>query len=150
MLRIGIKMSFEIKVCKDKAKILEFLYAIDETLPVPLSVRVDMDKFAEECASNITYAIEDGGKLVSCCMFYYNFENKPYAYFDLLATVAGYGGRGYAGALMTAAENAAREAGMVEFHLHTNKENERAVSIYKSRGYVIIATEPKLHMAKKL
>ena len=51
---------------------------------------------------------------------------------------------------MDAIENAARQAGMTEFHLHTNDTNKAALSLYGKRGYEIIKTEPKIQMRKYL
>ena len=127
-----------------------FACKIDNSLPVPLSQRVNLKKFAARAVERIVYTIEDNGEVVSAALFYYDFLDQSFAYFDLLGTVPGYEGRGYARILMDAAEESARNAGMTEFHLHTNASNEKAVGVYSRRGYEIIETEPKLHMAKKL
>ena len=138
-------------VCTDVEKVYDFLLRIDKTLPVPLSERVNLSKFAAKAVErSIVYAIEDQNRLVAAALFYYNFQNQTYAYLDLLATAPGYAGRGYARALMDAIENAARDAGMTEFHLHTNDTNQAAVALYTKRGYEVISTEHKLQMRKIL
>lgn len=143
-------MNTKLSVCQDVAALLKFLYQIDKTLPVPLSERVDMEKFASDSVQNFVYTIEQDGQIVCATLFYYHFLNQPFAYFDLLATVPGYEGRGYARFLMDAAEETAKKAGMTEFHLHANETNTRAVDFYKRRGYVVVDTVHKLHMAKVL
>ena len=143
-------MSDIVKRCTDADALYAFLCKIDNSLPVPLSQRVNLKKFAARAVERIVYTIEDNGEVVSAALFYYDFLDQSFAYFDLLGTVPGYEGRGYARILMDAAEESARNAGMTEFHLHTNASNEKAVGVYSRRGYEIIETEPKLHMAKKL
>jgi len=137
--------------CTDAEKVLDFLLRIDKTLPVPLSARVNVTKFANRAVErSIVYAIEDQGVLAAAALFYYNFQDQPYAYLDLLATAPGYAGRGYARMLMDAIEDTAKNAGMTEFHLHTNDTNTAAVTLYNKRGYEVISTEHKLQMRKIL
>ena len=137
--------------CTDAEKVYDFLLRIDQTLPVPLSQRVNLTKFAAKAVErSIVYAIEDQDQLAAAALFYYNFQDQTYAYLDLLATAPGYSGRGYASKIMDAIEDAARKAGMTEFHLHTNDTNQAAVALYTKRGYEIISTEHKLQMRKIL
>ena len=143
-------MDVNISVCQDAQSLLKFLYQIDKTLPVPLSERVDMEKFAKDSVENFVYTVEQDGQIACAVLFYFNFLDNTFAYFDLIATVPGYEGRGYARFLMDAAEAAAKQAGMTEFHLHTNDTNARAVALYKRRGYEVVDTAHKLHMAKVL
>ena len=50
----------EIVICKDIDKVMTFLYKIDNTLPVPLSARVDMLKFATgNLERGFVYCIEE-------------------------------------------------------------------------------------------
>ena len=141
----------EIVICKDIDKVMSFLYKIDNTLPVSLSSRVDLRKFATgNLERGFVYGIEEDGELACAAIFYYHFLTDTAAYLDLLATVPGYGGRGYATQVMDAIEDAARKAGMTEFHLHTNDTNKAALSLYSKRGYEIIKTEPKIQMRKYL
>jgi ribosomal protein S18 acetylase RimI-like enzyme len=143
-------MDTKLTVCKNAEALLKFLYQIDKTLPVPLSERVDMEKFASDSVQNFVYTVEQDGQIVCAALFYFHFLNQPFAYFDLIATVPGYEGRGYARFLMDAAEETAQKAGMTEFHLHTNDTNTAALSLYGKRGYEIIAHDPKVHMKKEL
>lgn len=141
----------DVRICTDLDAILTFLAKIDDTLPVPLSKRVDLRKFAQQNLSRgYIFGIEVEGVIVCAAFFYYHFQDMPYAYFDLLATVPGHYGHGYAGKIMDAAEEAARQAGMTQFHLHTNDTNKVAVTMYQKRGYEVIDTEHKLHMRKML
>lgn len=144
-------MDNQITVCTDEKSLLEFLRKIDNTLPVSLSSRVDLVKFARgNLERGFVYTIEEDGVIVCAALFYYHFRTETAAYLDLLATVPGYGGRGYASQIMDAIETAAKEAGMTEFHLHTNDTNKAALSLYGKRGYEIIKTEPKIQMRKYL
>lgn len=141
----------EIIVCKDLDQIMQFLYRIDKTLPVPLSERVDLQTFASNnLERGFVYGIEEDGALACAAIFYYHFRTENAAYLDLLATVPGYNGKGYASQVMDAIEDAARQAGMTEFHLHTNDTNKAALSLYSKRGYETIKTEPKIQMRKYL
>jgi len=119
---------------------------------VSLSSRVDLVEFAREnLERGYVFAIEDEeGELACAAIFYYHFLNENEAYLDLMATVPGYGGRGYATAVMDAMENTAKKDGMVAFHLHTNDTNTAALSLYGKRGYEIIGHDPKVHMKKEL
>ena len=138
--------------CTDEERVLRFLKKIDNTLPVSLSSRVDLVEFAREnLERGYVFAIEDEeGELACAAIFYYRFRSETAAYLDLMATVSGYGGRGYATAVMDAMESAAKKDGMVEFHLHTNDTNTAALSLYGKRGYRVIAHDPKVHMKKEL
>lgn len=137
-------------LCRDSEVLLDFLYAVDNTLPVPLSQRIDMEAFAQKSAQSPVYTVTENGRIVSAALVIYGYLEQPYAYLNLLATVPGYEGRGYARTLMGAAEEDARKVGMTHFYLHTNASNARAVRFYERRGYRILETEPKLHMAKPL
>lgn len=137
--------------CEDYDALMTFLRRIDKTLPVSLSERVDLDMFLRNDLQNgLIFAVMDGEAVAAAAFFYYYFQGRTAAYLNLLATVPGYYGKGYARVLMDAIEAAARENGMTEFHLHTNATNQKAVSLYAGRGYEITATEPKLHMVKML
>lgn len=144
-------MCNEITVCRCEEALLAFLKKVDKTLPVPLSDRVDLAEFARKnLERGFVYAIEQDGEIVCAALFYYYFQTETAAYLDLLATAPGYSGRGYAGQVMDAIEAAAKQAGMTEFHLHTNDTNKSALSLYSKRGYEIIKTEPKIQMRKYL
>lgn len=144
-------MYSEITVCTNEEALLNFLRKIDKTLPVSLSERVDLVEFARNnLARGYVYTIEANGEIVCAAIFYYHFLTETAAYLDLLATVPGYSGRGYASQVMDAIEAAAKQAGMTEFHLHTNDTNKAALSLYGKRGYEIIKTEPKIQMRKYL
>ena len=137
--------------CRDEQALLAFLEKIDATLPVPLSARVNLPKYARRNLDRgYVYTIEENGEIACAALFYFHFEGRSAAYLDLLATAPGYGGRGYASRVMDAIEDAARKAGMTEFHLHTNDTNKAAQALYSKRGYEIIKTEPKLQMRKIL
>ena len=138
--------------CTDEARLLRFLEKIDNSLPVPLSARVDLVKFAHNnLERGYVFAIEDEcGELACAAIFYYHFREETAAYLDLMATVSDYAGRGYATAVMDAMEESAKNDGMTEFHLHTNDTNSAALSLYGKRGYKIIAHDPKVHMKKVL
>ena len=141
----------EVIRCQDEQALLAFLEKVDTTLPVPLSARVNLAKYARRnLERGYVYAIEQDGEIACAALFYYNFEDRSAAYLDLLATAPGYNGRGYASRVMDAAELAAKNAGMTEFHLHTNDTNKAALSLYSKRGYEIIKTEPKIQMRKFL
>lgn len=144
-------MDSQITVCKSEEALLEFLHKIDETLPVSLSSRVDLVEFARKnLERGYVFVIEEDGAIVCAALFYYQFLTETAAYLDLLATVPGYNGRGYANRIMDAIEAAAEQVGMTEFHLHTNDTNKAALSLYSKRGYEIIKTEPKIQMRKFL
>ena len=138
--------------CVDEARLLRFLREIDNTLPVPLSARVDLVDFARKSLEKgYVLGIEDEeGELACATLFYYHFRTETAAYLNLMATAPAYTGRGYAKAVMDAMEEAARKDGMTEFHLHTNDTNVAALSLYGKRGYEIIAHDPKVHMKKNL
>jgi len=143
-------MENKLILCRDIPMILDFLRKVDRTLPVPLSERVDLEEFARSSAENPVYAVAENGVILSAALVIYGFQDRSFAYLNLLATVPGCEGQGYAGQLMDTAEAAARNAGMTQFHLHTNAVNTRAVGFYERRGYQILETQPKLHMAKTL
>lgn len=137
--------------CQDEQALLKFLKKVDTILPVPLSARVNLVKYARRNLDRgYVYAIEQDGEIACAALFYFHFEDRAAAYLDLLATAPGYNGRGYASRVMDAMELAAKNAGMTEFHLHTNDTNTAALSLYSKRGYEIIKTEPKIQMRKYL
>ena len=138
--------------CADEARLLRFLEKIDKTLPVALSARVNLVKFAREnlARGQVLAILDEEGELACAAIFYYPFRAESAAYLDLMATVPAFTGRGYAKAVMDAMEAAARADGMTEFHLHTNDTNLAALSLYGKRGYEVIAHDPKVHMRKML
>jgi len=87
-------------ICRDPQTVLEFLRKVDYTLPVPLSARVDLEKFARSSAEGLVYGICRDGQLESAALVIYGYLNKPFAYLNLLATVPGCEGKGYAGILL--------------------------------------------------
>ena len=144
-------MADTVKICTDKDAVLAYLKKIDYTLPVPLSARVDLLKFAMHAVEKgLTFTVEENGEIACAILFYYGYPTAHDAYLDLIATVPGYEGRGYARLLLDAAEERAIKDGMTGFHLHVNATNPRALSLYERRGYKIVEREPKIHMAKDL
>ena len=137
-------------LCRDPLILLDFFRKVDTTLPVPLSQRINLEAFAHSSVEGTVHCICREGQLESAALVIYGYLDKPFAYLNLLATVPGCEGRGFGSFLLNKAEEAARKAGMIEFHLHTNAVNRRAVSLYERKGYRILEREPKLHMAKTL
>ena len=72
-----------IVICKDIDAVMSFLYKIDNTLPVPLSARVDMLKFATgNLERGFVYGIEEDDQLVCAAIFYYHFRTETAAYLE--------------------------------------------------------------------
>lgn len=144
-------MTAPISFFHDEQQILSFLREIDQTLPVSLSSRTDLGRFARNILQNgYVLGIEENGRIVCAALYYYRFQVDHAAYLDLMATVPDCCGRGYAKRVMDEMEKNAKADGMTEFHLHTNDTNAAALSLYGKRGYTVIAHDPKVHMKKEL
>ncbi len=138
-------------VCKEKDELTEFLREADLELPVSLSKRVDLRAYADKvlrCGKNVV--IRENGKIVAAALFYCNDSETGQGYLTLLVTLGQHKRKGYASLLMDAAESMARNSGMKEFLLDTNKENAAAISFYRDRDYRVIFEEEKIRMGKQL
>ena len=140
-----------IKKCNDIEKLKKFLWKIDDRLPTPLSCRVEIDAYATKIISfGMVLCIEQENEIISAILFYANDFNQRKGYLSLLGTLENHEGKGYGRKLMTKVEHVAKEKGMKALYLHTEKNNEKALTLYKRIGYKIIDIDTKVYMKKEL
>lgn len=116
--------------------ILDFLKVIDKLLPVPLSERVSLEDFAEKILSKATICAEViDGEIISLLAGYTeNLENNI-AYITIVGTLPKGQRKGYSKKLIKRFIQIADSKGIKAVHLHTDKHNNGAISLYKHLGF---------------
>ena len=141
----------KVTICNDVKKLKTFLGEIDSCLPVSLSERVDLSKYAEKViSSGKVLCIEKADKIVASSMFYCNDTKSKKGYLTLLGTLPEHEGKGYARVLMEEMEEFSRTSGISTMHLDTDCSNTKAVAFYSKCGYIIEKVDKKIHMMKEL
>jgi len=147
----GVKNEPDVQEYRDPVGLSEFLWDIDNRLPVPLSARVNIEEYSEKVINNgSVLAIVKDNVIASAALFYCNDIKNRKAYLTLLVTHPDHEGHGYANLILKSAEHKAKKAGMSEFHLDTEISNTHAIAFYSNRGYKIKDITGKVHMVKEL
>ena len=143
------KEKIPVKRYTDVEKLLAYLYKIDKELPVPLSVRCDIEEYASKVLKNgVVLGIEEAGELCSASLFYCNDMQSRVAYLTLLGSLSHCSGKGYASILLDASVSYSKDCGMNEFTLDTNITNNKAIGLYSRKGFVIDSVKDKVYMKK--
>lgn len=116
-----------------KALIKEF----GESLPDPLSERLDVDAYAEKVIKHGTVLLAMAEQVsLALAAMYANDQDTKRAYVSLLAVRPELRGRGIARELVNACVENARESGMMCIQLRTPETNTRAMQLYARAGFV--------------
>ncbi|MBQ7365822.1 MAG: pyridoxal-phosphate dependent enzyme [Spirochaetaceae bacterium] len=135
--------------CNDIGKLLPFLQLIDKELPVRLSVRVDLERYAKKILDNgIVLGIEEDGKLCAAALFYCNDETTRTAYLSLIGVLPYYCKQGYANQLLDETIAYSRKCGMLNYSLDVDVRNTKAISLYSKKGFIIEKNQGRLYMKK--
>lgn len=129
-----------------KNQLLIFLQRVDKSFPTPLSEKTDLDAFADKLLEKATLVYEtDEDKLVCLIAGYTENVKDGLGYASVLATLDGYRGRGLAKKCLIRFLDLAREKGLLAVHLYTARENEKAIALYRSYGFVpyVLENEPR-------
>lgn len=129
-----------------KDKLLRFLKRVDLDFPVPLSAKQDLDALASKLIDKATLCYElDGGEITALVAGYTNDPNKDSAYITIVAVLNEARGKGTGKRLVKSFIDKSAEKGFNSVNLYTTKNNERAIKMYKSLGFVEykIENEPR-------
>lgn len=132
-------------------KLVSFLRNVDKQLPVPLSKRVEISKYAEKILEfGNVLTIEIDNIIAAAVMFYTNDKEKHKGYITLISCLKSFENNGYGGLLLKSAEDEARKNGMKYMTLETDLINYKAIAFYSKRKYRIDFVDSKVHMIKEL
>lgn len=117
-------------------QVRRFLAEVDDTFPVPLSRKQDLDKYAQKLVDYATLCVvAENGRILSMVAGYTDRTPDHRAYAAIAATVPDARGRGLAEAMMRQFIAAAREKGLEAVHLYAVAENQTAIKIYRKLGF---------------
>lgn len=117
-------------------RIYAFLVETNDTFPVPLSNKTDLEQFADKLYRYATLCIlEENGKIIAMVAGYTENTVGNTAYISLVATLPAYRGRGYAKQLLLEFIGKSEAKQLKAVHLYTTKENFAAMKMYDSLGF---------------
>jgi len=121
----------------NKADILHLLGRLDGFFRPPLSSRVDLGAYSEKLISRaeIDYMLSDGREIAGLIAYYCNDAQSKVAYITYLGLLPEYHGKGMAGKLLDACISRCMLQNMHEIVVYTDEMNEKAIGLYKSRGF---------------
>lgn len=115
--------------------ILEFLRAVDEDFPTPISQKVPLEDFAHKLYKRATLSTcEIDGRIAGMVAGYTNDTEGKLAYITMVATHPDYRGRGIGTKVMEAFLQACRDKGMREVNSYVVKTNVASVRLHESFG----------------
>ncbi len=117
-------------------QLYEFIKEIDNELPTPLSGRVNLKEYAEKLYSkaHLCY-IKDKDRIVALVAGYIKNTPDNIAYVTLVGTLPEFRGVGYAEKLMRQFISDSLNQKLSGVHLHTDKSNIAAESLYHKLGF---------------
>lgn len=121
----------------DKKQLINFLNAVDDSFPVPLSKKQNLNDFANKLLShaNLYYRLNDQNEIISLVAGYINDYSSKLAYISIVATLPDYRGNGYAKELMSDFINECKNQDMKAVHLYMVETNYSAKKMYTSMGF---------------
>lgn len=133
-------------------KLIAFLNEIDSDLPISLSSKVNINKYAEKiyCRSEICKRTDENNRIISLVSGYINCDTKI-AYITIIGTLKDFRGKGITFDLLYDFERKARQKNMYEIVITTHETNKAAISLYKKCKYQIEKIDNEIvYMTKKL
>ncbi len=135
----------------DIKKIYDFLIAIDDSLPVKLSDRVDVSQFANKIVEKANVFVEtENDKIIGLVAGYINDTKTKIAYISMVGVLDEYRGRGISRRLLKEFIDEAEKKEFSEIHLDVEKNNQVALRVYTQLGFTKIQTTNKIHMIYKI
>lgn len=124
-----------IEISKDS--LLQFLKKVDSAFPVPLSEKQDLNAFADKLIKNATICYEmNDEEIVGLVAGYTNNEEKESAYISIVAVLDKARGKGIGKKLVSDFIQTAQNKGFKSVNLYTSTNNEVAIKMYDSLGFV--------------
>lgn len=113
-----------------------FLRKVDNTFPVPLSSKQDLDEFAQKLLQRGTLCAEfENDEIVSLVAGYTENVVENMGYISVVATLGTARGKGYASKLIKRFLEISKQKSLAAVHLYTNEENLPAVKMYNEIGF---------------
>ena len=117
-------------------QIEQFLWAVDESFPIPLSHKQDLHLFAKKLFEKATLCTEiEQGRILAMVAGYTENVTDDLAYISVVATLPEARGRRLASALIERFIAIARERGLRAVHLYTVRTNTSAMRMYQRLGF---------------
>ena len=113
-----------------------FLCAIDQDFPVPISYKVDLKEYAKKIdqLANTEFYIEDN-KIVGMVVGYIDNCNDNIAYISLVGVLKDYRRRNIAANLLKSFICKCKDRDILKIHLYTDIRNTKAINMYKKLGF---------------
>lgn len=117
-------------------KINTFLKKIDSDFPVPLSMKQDLDAYAQKILQYATVcSMEEDGEIRAAVIGYTENLVNQLAYIAVVGTLKEYRGQGLAKTCMENFIRLCREKHISAIHLYTTFGNTAAIGMYRSFGF---------------
>lgn len=118
-------------------QIYDFIKQVEKDFPTPISAKTDLMEYAQKLYSNATLCTaEDNGQIVAMAAGYTENTVNNVAYMTMVASLPEYRGKGLAKQLVTEFIDRAKSKRLKAVHLYAVRENEAAMNLYKSIGFV--------------
>ena len=115
---------------------LSFLKEVDESFPVPLSHKQDLEDLTEKFVEKATICAKiENNEICSMVIGYTNNVVIDMAYISVVASRQEYQGRGMAVRLVREFSEIAFSEGLTAVHLYSDSRNEVAIRIYEKVGF---------------
>lgn len=127
-------------------QIEDFLLAVDQSFPVPLSKKQDLHILAQKFWEKATICARlDGNEIVTALFGYTDNVTDNIGYMSVLASLPKARGKGYAQAVVREFLDVAAKKGLSAAHLYTDRSNITAIGLYEKLGFVpyLIPDEPR-------
>ncbi|PXX52520.1 acetyltransferase (GNAT) family protein [Hungatella effluvii] len=125
---------------------LSFLKEIDESFPVPLLHKQDLENLTEKFVEKAKICAEiENNEICSMVVGYTNNVVNDMAHISVVATRQEYLGRGMAVRLVREFSEIAFSEGLTAVHLYSDSRNEAAIRIYEKVGFerYVVSSKPR-------
>ncbi len=124
------------RIMPDVEAIRRFLIEVDQTFPVPLSQKQELEKFAVKLYEKATFCtVMEKGRIIAMTAGYVENVVENLGYISVVATLPEYQGRGYSSDTVRRFIEKAKEQHLDGVHLYTASGNEKAIRMYKRIGF---------------
>lgn len=121
-------------------KLNNYLTKVDKDFPIPLSSKVNLDKFSKKILkSGVALACFDGERTAGIILFYANNTESKTAYVSVLSVLDSYRKRGIAQSLLNECIKMCKSINFKAIELYTHKTNEGAIALYEKNGFIKIS-----------
>lgn len=126
----------------DRAKVEQFLRAVDSSFPVPLSAKQDLNEFAAKlCGKGTICAEMEEERIISMAAGYTDNLVGSMAYISVVATLPEAQGKGRASKLVREFIGICEQKHIDAVHLYAAASNTAAIRMYEKIGFVPLRLE---------